>query len=434
MISDAFTKVYISCYFLAVSVGFLFSSYSGYKLSAAISYVTNDGWCDPSTQGIGDHCFGDFYYPLMLSSQDSPWSGGSGSPNPYPALALVIYKPFGFLAEQLGSRAALFLYLGAIIATVLLTVAIILKQNRFQVSDFFLVLVSTAASAPILTIIDRGNSAVLLLPILYLWMISVRKGKLNSILFLTCLAAIIRPQFILLALILLFLGEFKLFCKSIAYSCIYVFFSFFLFGVNPITNFANWVLQIVRYQDYGSVGDPYPVNISFANSFNLVLRVIQFESSEMVVKTLTYVLFIVFIFLFWRNRFILSTTAKINAVLIAPIFFIGTVFHYYLFIIGIIFINYLVEKNGEPYKRNLSFFNRTHQLTTRALFISVLVPWALPWSIFPGLDTSKAWPTIGIQWVFAQAIFMAFAILTFYVYPIVKITVNKQKSFAPGEL
>ena len=421
MISDAFTKIYISCYLLAVSVGFLFSSYSGYKLSAAISYVTNDGWCNPSTQGIGDHCFGDFYYPLLLSGRDYPWSGGSGSPNPYPALALAIFKPFGVLSEQLGSRPALFIYLGCLIGTVLLTVSIILRQNRFQVSDFFLVLAATVASAPILTIIDRGNSAVLLLPIVYFWMMSVRKRNLNSIMIFTCLAAIIRPQFIFLALILLFLGEFKLFCKSLAYSSIAVFLSFLLFGVNPLTNFTNWILQIVRYQDYGSIGDPYPVNVSFANSFNLVLRVFNFESSEMIVKSLTYLLFIIFVFLFWRNRKNLSATAKINAVLITPIFFIGTVFHYYLFIIGIIFVNYLIEKNQETNKSTPSCFDRIHQITTRTLFISVLIPWALPWSILPGLDSSKPWPSIGIQWVLAQATFMAFAFLTLYVYPILRV-------------
>jgi hypothetical protein len=86
----------------------------------------------------------------------------------------------------------------------------------------------------------------------------------------------------------------------------------------------------------------------------------------------------------------------------------------------------LIERNARVDELEVeSQFNRIYQLVARLLFLSILVPWALPWSIFPGLDASRGWPVIGIQWVIGQGTFMVFALLTFYVYPIINVRMRK---------
>jgi hypothetical protein len=144
------------------------------------------------------------------------------------------------------------------------------------------------------------------------------------------------------------------------------------------------------------------------------------------VKILTYLLFLLFVWLYWRNREHLPTTLKIISVLITPIFFVGTAFHYYLFIISLIFINYVLENNLSVDRQDIgSKFTKFYSFVTRLLFLLVLIPWALPWGIFPGLDASRGWPVIGIQWALAQGTFMVFALLTFYVYPRMSARIRK---------
>ena len=423
MISERFTKIYVACYLLSISIAFFLSSYSNYRLTEAISYNTNDGWCDPSTQGIGNHCFGDYYYPLSLATSDSPWSG---SPNPYPPLALAVYKPFEYLTDVLGARSALLTYIGFLIACLVGTLIFVIKKNKLQGMNYTLVLLATVGSAPILSVIDRGNSAILLFPIVYFWIVSVKNRNPNHILILSCMAASLRPQFLSLCLILLFLGDIKFFVMSIILSFLSIFLSFILFGNNVFTNFVHWAVQIIRYQEYAAVASIFPVNVSFSNSIHLVFKVMNVNVSEIGVKILTYLLFLLFVWLYWRNRDHLPTTLKIISVLITPIFFVGTAFHYYLFIISLIFINYVLENKVDIDRQHTrSKFTKFYSFVTRLLFLLVLIPWALPWGIFPGLDASRGWPVIGIQWALAQGTFMVFALLTFYVYPQINVRIRK---------
>ena len=425
MISESFVKIFITCYLLAISLAFFLSSYFNYRLTETISYYTNDGGCDPSAQGIGNHCFGDFYYPISLVEESSPWSG---SPNPYPALALAVYKPFHFLLDYLSARTVLFMYLFLLITISVVTITVMIKGNKFKNMEYTLVLLTTIGSAPIMSLIDRGNSVILLFPIIYFWMKSVRDRNLLHITTLSCLAACLRPQFMSLCLILLFLGEVRVFLKSIFLSFIAIFISFLIFSVNPFVNFMQWVDQIVRYQDYAQVGSVFPVNVSFGNSMALLFRAISLQNSEEIIRIITYCLFVIFVWLFWRNRIILTTSLKMNSVLIAPMFFVGTAFHYYLFIFGLIFVNYMIEsiqKTDKPEIQSKADF--AYETITRLLFLLVLIPWTLPWSILPYLDASRGWPVIGVQWILVQGIFLLFALVTFYVYPMINSRSSKRR-------
>ena len=63
----------------------LLPSYLGFSSSSSLSYYVNDGWCTKG-QGIGSHCFGDFYYPFNFSNLDAPWAAG---PNQFHTLPLA---------------------------------------------------------------------------------------------------------------------------------------------------------------------------------------------------------------------------------------------------------------------------------------------------------------------------------------------------------
>jgi hypothetical protein len=130
--------------------------------------------------------------------------------------------------------------------------------------------------------------------------------------------------------------------------------------------------------------------------------------------------------IFWIKRTQIPTSIKINAVLISPIFFIGTSFHYYLFVIGIIFVSILIENRAEPESQHCdSNLDKSYRLISQFLFLIVLIPWALPWSLLPGISASRGWPVISMQWLLGQVAFTLYTLSTCYIYPIVNAKLRK---------
>jgi hypothetical protein len=70
--------VSLSSIFLAVFI----SSYFNWAITSIVSYPPQDGWCDTTTTGIGEHCFGDFLAPVSISSEQ-PWRQGINPKPPH---------------------------------------------------------------------------------------------------------------------------------------------------------------------------------------------------------------------------------------------------------------------------------------------------------------------------------------------------------------
>ena len=296
ILTEKFHRTYLVLYLFSVATAFFFSSYLKYPIISAVSWTTDDGWCNPKEEGIGEHCFGDYYYPLFLQRKTLPWSD---SPNPYPAIALEITRPFQFLNNQFNSRVVLAIYILALLSTLIFSVYFFLKKIKATSAEFTTIILGTIASAPVFVIIDRGNSAILLFPILTLWIFKVRNEEYGKAAILIVVASLLRPQFILLALIFLFLRKPTLFIKTLSGSFIVTSLAFLVYGSNAVSNLTHWVIQIFRYQDYAATAAVFPVNISFSSTINLALRLFSIPAPPVSVKLINLTCFILFVALFY---------------------------------------------------------------------------------------------------------------------------------------
>jgi hypothetical protein len=135
----------------------------------AISWVINDGWCKIGVEGLGKHCFGDYYYPLTLANLANPWAASQIG---YPPLALAMWKPFIFIEQLLPGKTGLILFSATswICAVFpLIHQRFVLKKLSNGATAFGLLVISVCA--PVIVTLDRGNNQLLVLPLFYLFVV-----------------------------------------------------------------------------------------------------------------------------------------------------------------------------------------------------------------------------------------------------------------------
>jgi hypothetical protein len=77
-------------------------------LTESLIFSVNDGWCNPISDGIGNHCFGDFYN-FMSGDIFKPWTEVK---TPYPPLAILYFIPYEFIISNFGvTKLILFVHL-----------------------------------------------------------------------------------------------------------------------------------------------------------------------------------------------------------------------------------------------------------------------------------------------------------------------------------
>ena len=262
--------VLLAVHTLGLCLWWIAGSYFGVDEFSSKSFYGDDGWCDAQTQGLGVHCWGDYYYPVFQLTQTQIWGGDY--PNPGPAAALVPFVIFGGVGNFLGQASlGLFLYLtflaGSIVASVWLA------TKNFRSDQRTLLLLTVALLSPgVAVVLDRGNSVGFLVPLLILFLSAIKSGNVRLMVASIVLMSLIKVHFAALLFVLIFSGRFRGAFSVLAISLIVHISSFAL--INPQEfprNVLNWLEQISRYQEYSSVSIPWPPNISFAQSIYSVL-------------------------------------------------------------------------------------------------------------------------------------------------------------------
>lgn len=125
----------------------LLASYHGSKLTELVSFVVNDGWCDISREGVGQHCFGDFGLPLIRGGQEFEYDGtGSNFGASNPPLIALLFRILRFFSYNNG----LTFYLGGLALAIYFSWYLIWRNHFFS-------LMFSLVSAGSLAAIDRGN-------------------------------------------------------------------------------------------------------------------------------------------------------------------------------------------------------------------------------------------------------------------------------------
>lgn len=194
---------------MSIPIGWV-AGYHGRSLTEIYSFVVQDGWCDPATQGVGLHCFGDYYAPVQYIVEGNPWNNAYGVPIAYTATgmlpfalgALAASTPVGGFPLLIG-----FLFVAGV-AT--MTPAIVAALGRRSwVDRLLIILLVGVATTPLLTTIDRGSGAAWAVPFLLAFVIWLRRDPWWVAPAALVAAAAVRPQFILAGVALLALRRFR---------------------------------------------------------------------------------------------------------------------------------------------------------------------------------------------------------------------------------
>ena len=243
----------IALFAVSVLVSWVSVSYLGRNPAAVESFTPADGWCDPATDGIGVHCFGDFQLPRAFLGEDSPWDpvypapGAVPAPNPYTATAMAPHL-FARAIEWVGAghQGSMVAYL-ILLAAALLAPALWATLGRPRPRDWVPLLLIGVASGPFLTTMDRGNSAGFAVPFILLFGLYVRRRPdWVAPVALVC-AALIRPQFIFLALALLAFGRIRSTLAAVGAWFVISASAFALLPGGPISNISAWWSSLTAF-------------------------------------------------------------------------------------------------------------------------------------------------------------------------------------------
>lgn len=249
------------------------TSYFNVDVAESISFRGNDGWCEPTDEGLGVHCWGDYYFPVLLSEEPNPWTSPLGS-TPYPALGLLPFRLLGNLTTFVGvERLGLIVFLVALCIS--LSAVALWASSHFTLDRTAAVLlVIGPASVPALIAIDRANPIGLAAPALLWFAVATLRENYRGAAVAVVAAAAIKPQYVILVVILLSVRRWREALVAVS-AALGVHLIAFLFWPRPLQTIRDALASMSAYQDYQSIGADYPPNISLARGLFVVERALR---------------------------------------------------------------------------------------------------------------------------------------------------------------
>ncbi len=274
-----FLKLYIFIAFIFSLFSVLYlPSYYDINLTETISYYVSDSWCPQSEDGIGYHCFGDFYYNFTVANSQNPWATSLGIP--YPPLSIYYSKPFTLIGNYFGNERALILNLVLSIFSLLSPIIFLRIKKIITNNDVFIQTMIIILSSPVIMVLDRGNNIVILFPFLFFLYYCALKSNYKAFSILLLFCVLYRPQFILFILIFLHKREFKQFFKLLFLYILSILSSFILYPSDIFNGIKKWISSLTQYDALSSDPNFWPVNYSLRGSLELINHMISSNESS----------------------------------------------------------------------------------------------------------------------------------------------------------
>jgi hypothetical protein len=230
---------------LSIFLGWILSSYFNIDIPGSLMYPGNDGWCDAKSEGIGNHCFGDFNQ-LFTPSPNDQWP-----PTRQDNLELVPIGPFitwfaNFLSEITSSRIILIIFY--FVSIYLLILPLILATKKLHITlRFIIIAIFGVTTYPFLVLLDRLNYLVFAVPILYMLFKYLNTNNFEKIPVVIIILTLIKPQFALLSLVYLYRGKIKSFFKIVISQMFFIFLFIIAAGKGDIYRVKYYIESILSY-------------------------------------------------------------------------------------------------------------------------------------------------------------------------------------------
>lgn len=208
----------LSAGLLAVSavVAFVLQSYFRVDVPWVLSQTGDDGWCEPSTQGIGVHCAGDFHqfvgtvvytpvppdHPLLPAGYVVPHDLTNAP------LAGPLLTAFDLFARLAGERLSLVVWLTLLAGCLLMPIVYAVMRGPRSLMVVTVVVLG-ALTMPFLVAVDRGHFSALAVPWMMLFSLAALSGHGRKAAVFAAVAAGFAPQLAGLAIVFIALRWFR---------------------------------------------------------------------------------------------------------------------------------------------------------------------------------------------------------------------------------
>jgi len=412
-IRTSIVEYYLYCLLVALTIGIFVTSYTGKRATEILSFKSNDGNCKIGVEGVGFHCFGDFYYSLQFALQKNPWFDNF---NMYPPVSNFFFKPFSIIRENFAiANLSLVIYYVICLCGIIFVIKDVAKWYKLGKLEIAHISLFIFSSAPILAAIDRGNNQLFLLPLIYLFYKNCLLEYDKKAIAIGLILVLLKPHFI-------FLGFYFLAYKSLKKFLIWNFLggslslaAFLLYPSGLLTNFQTYVHKLSIFQNYIPSGTLEIPNLSLPNTIGVFQRLLNIlvNGSDLSIESRHYpglvFTFTILLLTLLAIRLRGKSETKLKTLLFAtliPLSLPNVVFGYYLVGLLPFFIIYFAEYKG------MEAFSKQEELPSMGLnkFSSLLlfgilffgfIPWQIPWSILP-LSSSLGVGDISISWFLAQ--------------------------------
>jgi hypothetical protein len=219
---------------------------------ATWSYIFRgfDSWCDWQSEGIGFHCAGDFHQfvgiqPGEVQGYLSDGTVLEASSQGRSPLGAVISDAFSLLGSVVGMRGALVTWLTLLGALMVLPMVVATRRASLD-RRVTAVLVLAVLTLPFWANIDRGQQAGLLVPLVFVYLVAVIRGRWQWVAIAAAAAMLIKPQFALLALPLLDRSHWRSLVIWLAAVLAGIGLSFVPYGAQAPDRFESWIRQLAE--------------------------------------------------------------------------------------------------------------------------------------------------------------------------------------------
>jgi hypothetical protein len=195
---------------VSATIGFILTQYYSIDVLTSVFMAAKDCWIDWGMQ-MGTHCFSDYGVVLGVGMRPNPWEAYPllfpwNNYQPifigYPAAAMLPQLCFGVLGKWLHMPRLGFWGYELVLMGAVFTPAVWAARGARGLERVVVIVALGAAAIPAWAVIDRGNSAGFVVPIALVYLVALRRQRWALVAIMAILAALVKPQFALLAIAL----------------------------------------------------------------------------------------------------------------------------------------------------------------------------------------------------------------------------------------
>ena len=391
--------VYLVLAGFAWTIGNLITGYLGKIPSGIYSFPVSDGWCTPATQGIGDHCFGDYYYPVITSNWENPWGS---TPNPNPPLTQFIFKIFAYFPQQ--GRSGLLIYLVLCLLSVAIPFIYAWKKLNLPPLKVAILFLFTLTSAPFMVAFDRGAIVMALFTPLFFVYIYERNQNVGKMQLLITLLVLLKPQFLLLNLIFVKGKRYKILLRTMLIQSLAMILTFTLYYQSFPNSIISYARQAISFQSYIPWGSLSPSNLSLTNVFGIPLHFFGYANNlELLRVGVSLCFLLILLKKVVSNSQPIANTEIYVLLVLSIVVFPGVSFAYYGLFVILCLVVVVVEFHLDG-KTAFDFILKSNLYLgiCFCLSVSLFIPWPIRAGelLGPLIDQYSS-TNLGINWLFS---------------------------------